>query len=77
MPPKCESRVSAPGHCRHQPVRYLVQIGQIDLLPLLFKKIMLPSIVAEELRHPSAPAAVQAWMKQTGRLGGSVTGAGS
>jgi predicted nucleic acid-binding protein len=46
------------------PVRYLVQIGQIDLLERLFEKIMLPSIVADELRHPSAPPAVQAWMKQ-------------
>jgi len=46
------------------PVRYLAQIGRIDLLARLFDKIMLPSIVAGELRHPSAPAAVQAWMKQ-------------
>lgn len=46
------------------PVRYLVQIGQIDLLPRLFGRIMLPAIVAAELRHPSAPAAVQTWIKQ-------------
>jgi len=46
------------------PVRYLVQIGQIDLLARLFENIMLPSIVADELRHPSAPAEVQAWTKR-------------
>jgi len=43
------------------PVRYLVQIGEIDLLPLLFGKVTLPSAVADELRHPSAPQAVQTW----------------
>ena len=46
------------------PIRYLVQIGQIDLLPRLFEKIFLPSVVADELRHASAPPSVQAWMKQ-------------
>ncbi|SPE26778.1 Pin domain nucleic acid-binding protein (fragment) [Candidatus Sulfopaludibacter sp. SbA6] len=46
------------------PIRYLVQIGQIDLLPRLFEKIFLPAAVAEELRHPSAPPAVRAWMSQ-------------
>jgi len=45
------------------PVRYLVQIGQIELLARLFAEITLPSTVAEELRHPSAPTAVRAWMQ--------------
>ena len=45
------------------PVRYLVQIGLIELLARLFEEIKLPSIVAEELRHPSAPAAVRAWIE--------------
>jgi predicted nucleic acid-binding protein len=43
------------------PVRYLVQIGLIELLARLFEEIKLPSIV--ELRHPSAPAAVRAWIE--------------
>ena len=46
------------------PIRYLVQIDQVDLLAQLFEKILLPTIVAEELRHPSAPPAVQSWIKQ-------------
>jgi predicted nucleic acid-binding protein len=46
------------------PIRYLIRIGEIDLLPRLFEKIFLPSVVADELRHPSAPAAVRDWMKQ-------------
>ena len=41
------------------PVRYLVQISQIELLARLFEQIELPSIVAAELRHPSAPVAVR------------------
>jgi predicted nucleic acid-binding protein len=46
------------------PIRYLVQIGQIDVLPRLFEKIFLPSVVADELSHPSAPPAVLDWMQQ-------------
>src|SRR5205809_3463150 len=46
------------------PVRYLVQIGQVDLLTRLFEQVKLPSVVAGELTHPSAPALVQAWMAQ-------------
>src|ERR1017187_6745934 len=46
------------------PLRYLIQIGQIDLLPRLFEKIFLPSVVANELRHPSAPPAVRDWIRQ-------------
>lgn len=46
------------------PLRYLVQIGQIDLLPRIFEKTFLPLAVADELRHPSAPPAVRGWMQQ-------------
>jgi len=44
------------------PLRYLVQIEQIDLLPRLFEKIFIPSVVYDELRHASAPEAVRNWM---------------
>ncbi len=44
------------------PLRYFVQIGQIDLLPRLFEKIFIPSVVSAELRHPSAPEAVRDWV---------------
>ena len=40
------------------PIRYLVEIGYIGILPQLFEKIFIPSLVFDELRHPSAPAAV-------------------
>ena len=44
------------------PLRYLVQIDQIELLPQLFEKIFIPSVVYDELCHPSAPEAVRNWM---------------
>lgn len=45
------------------PVGYLVQIGQIDLLARQFAEIRVPSTVARELQHPSAPAAVRTWIQ--------------
>ena len=39
-----------------------MQIDQIDLLVRLFEQIVIPLVVADELRHPSAPTAVQAWI---------------
>jgi len=45
------------------PLRYLVQIDQIDLLPQLFEKIFIPAVVCDELRHASAPKAVRGWMR--------------
>jgi predicted nucleic acid-binding protein len=44
------------------PLRYLLQIDLIELLPRLFGKILIPSVVGDELRHPSAPEAVRNWM---------------
>lgn len=44
------------------PLRYLIQIGQIELLPRLFERIFVPSAVCEELSHPSAPETVRAWI---------------
>ena len=46
------------------PIRYLVQVGQIELLPRLFEEIFLSSVVADELRHPSAPPVVRDWMQR-------------
>ncbi len=44
------------------PICYLVEIGHIGILPQLFERIFIPSPVYDELRHPSAPAAVRAWV---------------
>jgi len=43
------------------PIHYLVQIGHIGILPQLFEKIFIPSLVCDELRHPSAPEPVRTW----------------
>lgn len=44
------------------PPHYLVLIGQADLLPRLFGKVILPAAVQAELSHPEAPAAVREWI---------------
>jgi predicted nucleic acid-binding protein len=43
------------------PIRYLLQIDRIELLPRLYRKVTLPQSVLGELAHPNAPAVVQAW----------------
>ena len=43
------------------PLRYLLAIGHIDILPQLFETISIPTTVHDELRHPSAPAPVRHW----------------
>ena len=44
------------------PLRYLVALGQADLLPTLFGQVIIPLAVAGELQHSQAPAAVRAWI---------------
>lgn len=46
------------------PLRYLIQIGHVELLPKLFSRIFVPERVAAELRHASAPVAVRSWLSQ-------------
>lgn len=43
------------------PLRYLILIDSIHLIPQLFETVVLPTAVRNELRHPSAPKAVQEW----------------
>jgi len=44
------------------PLHYLIQLGNADLLFLLYQRVLLPSAVVQELRHPSAVASVKAWL---------------
>jgi len=46
------------------PLNYLVLIGEIDLLPALYGKIVIPLEVFGELTHPDAPLAVGEWIRQ-------------
>ena len=43
------------------PLNYLILIGDIDVLPRLFGKLLVPPAVIHEMRHPKAPAAVALW----------------
>jgi predicted nucleic acid-binding protein len=44
------------------PIRYLVLCEAIVVLSQLYRRLVIPSAVAEELAHPHTPAAVRAWM---------------
>jgi predicted nucleic acid-binding protein len=44
------------------PLRYLVLIGQADLLPRLYTELLIPETVAAELNQPRTPAVVRDWL---------------
>ena len=44
------------------PIGNLVEIGHIGILPQLFERVFIPSLVRDELSHPSAPASVRDWV---------------
>jgi predicted nucleic acid-binding protein len=43
------------------PVNYLLLVGHIDVLPALFGKVILPSVVRDELTDPGTPLVVRNW----------------
>jgi predicted nucleic acid-binding protein len=43
------------------PLCYLLLIGEIDLLPQLFSRVVVPQAVIVELLHDDAPATVRNW----------------
>lgn len=45
------------------PLRYLLVIGHIEVLPPLFDRILIPAAVRQELTHRRAPALVRDWME--------------
>ena len=49
------------------PLRYLILVEVAEVLPLLFQQVLIPDEVYTELRHPSAPAAVQRWISAAPR----------
>jgi predicted nucleic acid-binding protein len=44
------------------PINYLILIGHVAVLPVLFGKIILPTVVRDELARPKAPLAVREWL---------------
>jgi hypothetical protein len=44
------------------PLNYLVLIGQVEILPVLFQKVLVPQIVRDELHHNETPDSVRQWI---------------
>jgi predicted nucleic acid-binding protein len=44
------------------PIFYLLSIGEIELLPRFFGRVLVPDEVHGELCHPTAPAALREWI---------------
>jgi hypothetical protein len=44
------------------PINYLVLIGHIDLLPILFERVIMPVAVLDELADADAPPPVGVWI---------------
>lgn len=44
------------------PLNYLVLIDEIDLLPALFGRVLLPQAAFHELQHAKTPPKVQQWI---------------
>jgi predicted nucleic acid-binding protein len=44
------------------PINYLLLINQIDLLPRLFQKIIIPDVVRDEMLALDAPPVLQQWI---------------
>ena len=46
------------------PLNYLIQIDCHKVLPILYRRILLPDVVAKELDQRGTPPVVRAWMQQ-------------
>jgi predicted nucleic acid-binding protein len=49
------------------PLNYLILIGEIRLLPVLYGRVLIPPAVLGELSDPAAPDAVRRWIGQPSR----------
>jgi predicted nucleic acid-binding protein len=43
-------------------LHYLILLGQVDILAVLFGAIIVPQVIRTELHHPQTPPAVRDWM---------------
>lgn len=50
--------------CDTSPICYLLLIGEIELLPQLYGKVLIPQAIQKELADERSPAVVQAWIGQ-------------
>ncbi|WP_215609793.1 hypothetical protein [Leptothoe spongobia] len=44
------------------PINYLFLIDQLELLPRLFRQIVIPEVMRDEMLVPDAPPALQVWI---------------
>jgi predicted nucleic acid-binding protein len=44
------------------PLNYLLLIGHIEILPILFDKVIVPPAVSRELLDPNTPLPVRSWI---------------
>jgi predicted nucleic acid-binding protein len=44
------------------PISYLLLIGHVEILPVLYDRLFVPSAVAGELGHPEAPLLLRNWV---------------
>lgn len=44
------------------PIYYLVLIGSVEILPALFERIHIPSLVRDEMTNPKTPEPVRHWI---------------
>ena len=44
------------------PLRYLITIGHVDVLPVLYSRILCPPEVLAECSHSQSPPALRAWI---------------
>ncbi len=44
------------------PINILIRIGQIEVLPVLFKSVVIPTSVAQEMSRPATPQVVRDWV---------------
>jgi len=47
------------------PVHYLILAGAVDILPVLFEEVFMPSVVREELLAAGAPQPVRDWVSRS------------
>ena len=43
------------------PLNYLILIDEIELLPALYKSVLIPQEVHRELQNPRTPSVVRTW----------------
>jgi predicted nucleic acid-binding protein len=44
------------------PIHYLVLIDSVEILPALFERIHIPSVVRDEMTHPKTPEVIRHWI---------------